>query len=58
MKAVKKHVTLTSRLLRAFPNVTYEANKKFVDFMKLIYNTKRDLKIQKLKKKIKKVENR
>lgn len=58
MKAVGKHVTLTSRLLRAFPNVTYEANKKFVDFMKLIYNTKRDLKIQKLKKKIKKVENR
>ena len=47
MKAVRKHITLTSRLLRAFPNITYETNKKFLDFMKLVYNTKRDLKIEK-----------
>lgn len=58
MKAVRKHITLTSRLLRAFPNITYETNKKFLDFMKLVYNTKRDLKIEKLKKKIKKEEKK
>lgn len=58
LKAIKKHITLTSRLIKAFPTATYDANKKFVEFLKLIYNTKKDLRIQKLKDKIKKEENK
>ena len=58
LKAIKKHITLTSRLIKAFPTATYDANKKFMEFLKLIYNTKKDLRIQKLKDKIKKEENK
>lgn len=52
LKAIRKHTTLTSRLLKAFPNVTMDANKKFMEFLKLFDNTKREMKIEKLKKKI------
>lgn len=52
--AIRKNTLLTSRLLRAFPSATYSANKKFKEFLELFNNTKRDVKIQKLKKKIKK----
>ena len=58
MKAIKKHIILTSRLVKAFPNATNDTNKKFMEFIKLIYTTKKDLRIQKLKKKIKKEENK
>ena len=58
MKAIKKHIILTSRLVKAFPNATNDTNKKFMEFIKLIYTTKKDLRIQKLKNKIKKEENK
>ena len=58
MKAIKKHIILTSRLVKAFPNATNDTNKKFMEFIKLIYTTRKDLRIQKLKKKIKKEENK
>ena len=53
MKALRKHTALTSRLLKAFPNASYGRNKRFMEFVKLFENTKKDLKIQKLKGKIK-----
>lgn len=57
-KAIKKHIVLTSRLVKAFPTATYDANKKFMDFIKLIYNTRKEQRIQKLKRKIKEEENK
>lgn len=53
IQAIRKHTTLTSRLLKAFPNVSYGRNKGFMEFLKLFENTKKDMKIQKLKSKIK-----
>lgn len=54
LAALHKHITLTSRLLRAFPNVSYDANKKVKEFLRLLDKTKKEMKIQKLKKKIEK----
>ena len=51
--AIRKNTLLTSRLLRAFPTASYEANKKFKEFLELFDVTKREVRIQKLKAKIK-----
>lgn len=58
LKAIRKHTTLTSRLLRAFPNLTHDANKRFMEFTKLLDTTRKEIKIQKLKRKIEKVKNK
>lgn len=52
LTAIRKHMLLTSRLLKAFPTATYTANKKFKDFLDLFDSTKREIRIKKLKEKI------
>ena len=49
--ALRKHILLTSRLLKAFPNATSVANKGFQDFSKWFYNIKQELYLQKKKMK-------
>lgn len=51
MNAIRKHTTLTSRLLKAFPNMSYEANKKFMEFLQLVFETRQQLRYEKKKKK-------
>jgi len=58
LKAIRKHTTLTSRLLKAFPNLTSDANKRFMEFTKLLDSTRKEIKIQKLKRKIEKVKKK
>lgn len=58
LKAIRKHTTLTSRLLKAFPNLTSDANKRFIEFTKLLDSTRKEIKIQKLKRKIEKVKKK
>ena len=41
-QALKKHIVLTSRLLKAFPGVS-SANRKFKDFLKLFRSTEKEL---------------
>ena len=49
--ALRKHILLTSRLLKAFPNATSVANKGFQDFSKRFYHIKQELYLQKKKMK-------
>ena len=49
--ALRKHILLTSRLLKAFPNATSVANKGFQDFSKWFYHIKQELYLQKKKMK-------
>lgn len=58
LKAIRKHTTLTSRLLKAFPNLTSDANKRFMEFTKLLDSTRKEIKIQKLKRRIEKVKKK
>lgn len=42
MKALQKNTTLTTRLLKAFPNIHHDASKNFLEFTKLLYKTKEE----------------
>ena len=50
------NMAFTSRLLKAFPN--FSLNNKFKEFMDLFNKTRKDVRIKKLKRKIKDVKKK
>ena len=55
-KTLRMNMAFTSRLLKAFPN--FSLNNKFKEFMDLFNKTRKDVRIKKLKRKIKNVKKK
>ena len=55
-KTLRMNIAFTSRLLKAFPN--FSLNKKFNDFAELFNKVRTDVRVKRLKRKIKKVKNK